>query len=55
MLCGGGDKFLICCVISQDRLINHSCDFMGRNCSKLVSTLPSLVAISIVIVEIILF
>ena len=39
-------------VISQDHIIKGSCDFIGRNPSRYVMILPSLVAIGTVVVEI---
>ena len=42
---------LICHVKLQDHMIKQSCDFMGAKSSLYVTTLPSLVAIGIVVVE----
>ena len=39
-------------VISEDYVIKESCHFMGRNPSRLVTILPSLVVIGTLIVEI---
>ena len=43
---------LVCHMILQDHVIKASCDFIGRYLSMKVSILPSLVAISTLIVEI---
>ena len=43
--------YLICHVTSQDYVTEGSCDIMGGNPSWSVTTLPTLVAISIMIVE----
>ena len=43
---------LLCHVISKNHKIKRSCDFLGRIPSRIVSTLPSLVTISTVKVEI---
>ena len=44
--------YLVCHVTLQDNMIKESCDFMEGNSSFHVNTLPSFVAIVIVIVEI---
>ena len=44
--------FLVCQVISQDHLINGLCDFVSGCLTWQVTTLPSLVVMDIVIVEI---
>ena len=50
--CGSGDTwFLVCHEISQGHMIKGSCDFIGRSPPRLVTVLPSLVAISTVVVE----
>ena len=43
--------FLVCHVISQDHMTKGSTIIMGRIPSKLHTTLPSLVAIGIVVVD----
>ena len=48
----GGVKYLICHVTSQKNVIEGSSNFMSGSSSWYVTTLPSLVAISIVVVEI---
>ena len=49
--CGSGNMFLVCHVILQGYVIKGSCDFMGRNPSRQVIILPSLVAIDTLVVE----
>ena len=45
---------LVCHVVSQDHVIKGSCDFIGRSPSRYhVTTLPSLMAIGTLIVEIV--
>ena len=49
---GTGDIIvLVCHVISRDYIIKRSCDFKGRNLSKYVTILPSLVAIDTLVSE----
>ena len=43
---------LVCHVIFQDHVIKVLCDFMGGSLSWYITTLPSLVAIDTVVVEI---
>ena len=43
---------LICHVTLQENIIKRSCDFMKRNSSLYVTTLPNLVVVVIVVVEI---
>ena len=43
---------LVCHVILQDRMIQGSCDFMGETPLRYVTSLPRLVVIGIVLVEI---
>ena len=43
---------LVCHVISQDHMVKGSCDFMGGSPSWYFTTLPSWVAIGIVVMEI---
>ena len=43
---------LVCHVISQDHMVKGSCDFMGGSPLWYVTTLPSWVAIGIVVMEI---
>ena len=43
---------LVCHLILQDNMIKGACDCMGGRFSWYVTTLPSLVAIGIVVVEI---
>ena len=43
---------LICHMISEDHVIEESCDFIGRISSRLFHILPSLVATGTVVVEI---
>ena len=43
---------LVCHVISQDHMVKGSCDFMGGSPLWYVATLPSWVAIGIVVMEI---
>ena len=45
-------KYLICYVTSQNHLIEGSCNFMSVSSSCHVTTLPCLVALGIVLVEI---
>ena len=45
-------KNLVCHVILQDHVVKGSCDFIGGSPSWYVTTLQSLVAIGIVVVEI---
>ena len=47
----GDIRNLIYHVTSQDRVIEGSCEFMGRSSSLYVSALPCLVAKGIVVVE----
>ena len=49
--CGSGNMFLVYHVILQGYVIKESCDFMGRNPSRQVIILPSLVAIDTLVVE----
>ena len=50
--CGSRNKtYLICQVTLQDHLIKGSSDFMERSSSMTVRTVPALVAIGIVVVE----
>ena len=48
---GGETKCFICHMTSTNRLVKGSCNFMIRNSSLYVTTLPSLVTIGFVIVE----
>ena len=51
-LCGRRDIiFLVCLVISQDRVIKGSCDYMGGSLSRKVTVLPSFVAIGTAVKE----
>ena len=51
--CGIEDiMILVCHEILQDQVIKRSCNFMGRNPSRYVTILPSLVVIDTVVVEI---
>ena len=50
--CSGEKMILVCHVISKDRLIKGSYDFMGGSPSSKVTTLPNLMAIGIVVMEI---
>ena len=51
--CGSGNiMILVCQVISQYNVIKGSCDLIGRSPSRLVTILPSLVAIGTMVVEI---
>ena len=51
--CSSRDKkVLFCHVIPQDHVTKRMSKSMGRNLSKKVTTLPSLVAIGIAVVEI---
>ena len=43
--------YLICQLAPQDHMIEGSCNFMTGNCSFYATTLPSLLAIGIVIAE----
>ena len=50
---GKGDTMvLVCHVFSQDRAAKKLSNVMGRSPSKIISRLPSLVAISTAVVEI---
>ena len=53
--CYNGDEFFICHMPLLDHLIEESCDFMSYSFSFYVTTLPSLVIIGNVIVEINIF
>ena len=48
----GDIKYLICHVTSQNYVIEGSCNFMSASSSLYVTTLPNLVAIGIVVVEV---
>ena len=48
----GDIKYLICHVTSQNHVFEGSCNFLSGSFSWYVTTLPSLVAIGIVVVEI---
>ena len=51
--CGSGDKtYLIYHATMEDYVIKESCDFMEGSSSLYVTTLPDMVAIDIVVVEI---
>ena len=51
--CGSRDiNFLVCHMILQNHVIKRSCNTMGRNPSRLVTKVPSLVAIRTVVVEV---
>ena len=51
--CGNGDKtYLICHATMEDYMIKESCDFMEGSSSLYVTTLPNMVTIDIVVVEI---
>ena len=48
--CASGDiRYLICHVTSKNHMVEGSCNFMSGNFSLYVTTLPSLVAIGIMI------
>ena len=49
---GGNIKYLICHVTSQNIVIEEPCNFKSGSSSWYVSTLPSLVTIGIVAIEI---
>ena len=50
---GSGDvMFLVCCMVLKDHMIIWSCDSTGQSHSWYVTTLPRLVAIGAVVVEI---
>ena len=50
---GSGDvMFLVCCMVLKDDVIIWSCDSMGQSHSWYVTTLPCLVAIGAMVVEI---
>ena len=44
--------YLICHITSQDREIKGSCDFIGGSFLICITTLPSVMTIEIVVVEI---
>ena len=48
---GTGDIMILICHISQDHVTKRSIKIMGRSPSRLVTILPSLVAMSTVVVE----
>ena len=48
----GDIKYLICHVTSQSYVIEGSCNFMSASSSLYVMTLPNLVAIGIIVVEV---
>ena len=50
--CSNRDMFLVCHVIKQDRVIKGSSVYNDRSPSVQVSTLPSLVVICTLVVEI---
>ena len=51
--CDSGDIMILAChVISQNRVIKGSCDFMGSILSRWATILPSLVVIDTFVVEI---
>ena len=52
--CGGGDMFSVYHVMSKDHVIHRSCDFMGGTPSWQVKSLPNLVVLGILVVEIFL-
>ena len=58
MFCGhfsnesGDMTYLICHITSQDREIKGSCDFIGGSFLICITTLPSVMTIEIVVVEI---
>ena len=50
--CNGGNVTVFVCHVNSEDVVKGSCDFVGRSPSWFVTTLPGLLAIWIVVVDI---